>query len=330
VPVSGFAKDSNISAFAASKPPESAIGEILAQETHRYVRDKLLQYFDFSDLREAFDHHLRSYNKDEKRSAKQQYKGRIMEIRSRFEPQHTIAGKFRKQVLEITRLPDEGYLVLLQARVEAALEYFEPRIREVSVSIHTLIRELEDAVGVKQYLKELQELEASFFSKIQRLRKAAALVDAVRKNEELTRGEFASSEELQERAGMLQAGRKGKGKKGKAKTTGEPAAGKKKKGAGKKQEKGASAQVSYDMFRSGKRVSEIAKERDLAASTIESHLAEFIEKGELEVLEILDEEKVSEIQQALKEHYRDSITPVKKALGKDVSFGEIRMVMAAK
>jgi len=329
VPVSGFAQDSNISAFAASKPPESAIGEILAQETHRYVRDKLLQYFDFSDLREAFDHHLRSYNKDEKRSAKQQYKGRVVEIRSRFEPQHTIAGRFRKQVLEITQLPDEGYLVLLQSRVEAALEYFEPRIREVSASIHALIRELEDAVGVKQYLKELQELEASFFSKIQRLRKAAALVAAVRKNEELTRGEFASREELQERAGMLQAGKKGK-KKSKAKTTGEPAAGKKKKATGKKQQKGASAQLSYDMFRSGKRVTEIAKERDLVASTIESHLAEFIEKGELEVLEILDEEKVAEIKKALKEYYRDSITPVKKALGKDVSFGEIRMVMASK
>ncbi|MDT8432886.1 MAG: helix-turn-helix domain-containing protein [Bacteroidales bacterium] len=330
VPVSGFAQDSNISAFAASKPSESAFGEILEQETHRYVRDKLLQYFDFSDLREAFDYHLRSYNKDEKRSAKQHYKGRIVEIRNRFESQHTIAGRFRKQVLDITHHPDEGYLALLQARVEAALEYFEPRIREVSTAIHALIRELEDAVGVKQFLKELQEIEASFFSKIQRLRKAAALVDAVRKNEELTREEFASQEELKERAGMLQAGKKAKGKKGKGIKTGETTTGKKKKGAGKKQEKGASAKLSFEMFRSGKSVAEIVKERELAASTIESHLAEFIEKGELDVLEILDEEKVAEIKKALKEHYRDSITPVKKVLGKDVSFGEIKMVMAAK
>jgi hypothetical protein len=329
VPVSGFAQDSNISAFAATKPSESAFGEILEQETHRYVRDKLLHYFDFSDLREAFEYHLRSYNKDEKRSVKQQYKRRIEAVRDRFGPQYEIAVRFRKQVLEITSLPDEGYLVLLQARVEAALDYFEPRIREVSASIHALIRELEDAVGVKQYLKELQELEASFFSKIQRLRKAVALVGAVRKNEELTREEFASSEELQERAGMLQAGKKGKGRKGKGNTANGSAAAKKKKGTGKKQAKGASAQVSYDMFRSGKGVAEIAKARELAASTIESHLAEFIEKGKLEVLEVLDEEKVEEIKAALKEHYRDSITPVKKALGGEISFGEIRMVMAA-
>ncbi|MCF8346574.1 MAG: helix-turn-helix domain-containing protein, partial [Bacteroidales bacterium] len=179
-------------------------------------------------------------------------------------------------------------------------------------------------VGVKQYLKELQELEASFFSKIQRLRKAVALVGAVRKNEELTRDDFASQEELQTRAGMLQAGKKGKGRKGK----GEVAAGKKKKGTGKKQEKGASAKMSFEMFRSGKGVAEIAKERKLAASTIESHLVGFIEKGEMEILEILDEEKVAEIRQALEEHYRDSVSPVKKALGNAYSFGEIRMVLA--
>lgn len=324
VPTAGFAPDTDIAAFAATSPPEDQIDTILEQETHRFVESRLLQYYDFSDLREAFDHHLRSYNKDEKRSAKQQYKGRVLAIRDRFEPQHAIAGRFRKQVLEITQLPDEGYLVLLQARVEAALEYFEPLIREVSASLHALIRELEEAVGVKQYLKELQELEASFFSKIQRLRKAVALVAAVRKNEELTRDDFASQEELQTRAGMLQAGKKGKGRKGK----GEVAAGKKKKGTGKKQEKGASAKMSFEMFRSGKGVAEIAKERKLAASTIESHLVGFIEKGEMEILEILDEEKVAEIRQALEEHYRDSVSPVKKALGNAYSFGEIRMVLA--
>lgn len=327
VPVSGFSQDSNIAAFAATKPSEAAFGEILEQETHRYVRDKMVQYFDFSDLREAFDYHLRSYNKDEKRSAKQQYKGRIMAIMQQFAPQYEIAGRFQKQVLEITRLPDEGYLVLLQTRVQAALEYFEPRIREVSGSLHALTRELEDAVGVKQYLKELHELEASFFSKIQRLRKATALVDAVRRNEELTREDFTSEEELKERAGLLQSGKEGKGKKRKA---GDAAGGKKKKGAGKKKEKGASAQESYDLFRSGKGVAEIAKERELAASTVESHLALFVEKGAIDVLELLDEEKVTEIRQALKKHYKNSITPVKKALGRDYSFGEIKMVLAAK
>ncbi len=329
VPVSGFAQDSNISAFAATKPSETEFSEILEKETHRYVRDKMLQYFDFSDLREAFNHHLRTYNKDEKRSAKQQYKGRIMAIMSQFDPQYDIAGKFRKQVLEITHLRDEGYLVLLQARVQAALDYFEPKIREVSCGIRSLIKSLEDAVGVKQYLKELHELEAVFFSKIQRLRKAAALVESVLKNEELTKEDFTSEQELKERVTLLQSGKKGKGGKSKGVMASGTAAGKK-KGSGKKQEKGASAKVSYEMFRSGKGVTEIAKERELAASTIESHLASFVEKGALDVLELVDEEKVSEIRQALEKHYKNSITPVKKALGKDYSFGEIKMVLAAK
>jgi uncharacterized protein YpbB len=82
------------------------------------------------------------------------------------------------------------------------------------------------------------------------------------------------------------------------------------------------------MFTAGKSIPEIAKEREMVISTIESHLGSFVEKGELDILKVIDEDKISEIRSALKKHYKDSIMPVKRALGEGYSFGEIRMVIA--
>ncbi|HET8828623.1 MAG TPA: HRDC domain-containing protein, partial [Pelobium sp.] len=53
--------------------------------------------------------------------------------------------------------------------------------------------------------------------------------------------------------------------------------------------------VSLDLFKEGKTVEEIAKERGFVASTIETHLTHYIESGEISVSEFIDKEKVAKI-----------------------------------
>jgi len=318
VPVSGFIRDTEISAFAATRPGKQEIDGILERETHLYIRNKLLQFFNFGDLAEAFSIHLRSYTKDEKRSARQRYKARMTEIESMVQPEISVAAKFSNEVNGLTRNPDAGYLQILQNRLEAALGYFEPRLKAISGEITAVMKELEDAVGVKQFTRELEELEGVFFSKLQALRKSVDLVASIRKNEELLKKEYVSREEQEMRSKTAEVtGKKKKGsKKGKAK---------KSKGSSKK---GDSALRSFEMFRGGKSVEEIAKERELKPGTVMNHMAEFVRQGEAELEELLDEEKIGEIREALSEHYKDSISPVKRALGPGYSYDEIRLVLA--
>src|SRR5204863_3362840 len=54
-------------------------------------------------------------------------------------------------------------------------------------------------------------------------------------------------------------------------------------------------QVSFDLYKSGKTVAEIAAERHLAVSTIEGHLAYFIARRELDISDFLTKEQVDEI-----------------------------------
>jgi ATP-dependent DNA helicase RecQ len=83
------------------------------------------------------------------------------------------------------------------------------------------------------------------------------------------------------------------------------------------------------MFRAGKSVESIAAERGLAISTIEGHLARFVETGEIGLQELVPLAKAKIIRAALIEaDAGEAVGPVKTRLGEDFSYGEIRAVMA--
>ena len=74
---------------------------------------------------------------------------------------------------------------------------------------------------------------------------------------------------------------------------------------------------------------DIAKERNMAISTIEGHLASFVASGEIDINKIVSEEKHSLIKGAAKTHGRESFKTLKDNLPENITYGEIRMVMAA-
>ncbi|MEO6656276.1 MAG: RQC domain-containing protein, partial [Pyrinomonadaceae bacterium] len=88
--------------------------------------------------------------------------------------------------------------------------------------------------------------------------------------------------------------------------------------------------TSLDMFRDGKAIREIAKERGLAVSTIENHLARFITTGEVSLDRFVSLDKVEPIREAIvKFSDSNALSPIKEYLGEEYSYGEIRAVMAA-
>lgn len=86
--------------------------------------------------------------------------------------------------------------------------------------------------------------------------------------------------------------------------------------------------VSYDMYRSGKTISEIATERELALTTIETHLSYYVGIGDLDVNELVKEEKQELIAAAAIKHGRLSLKLLKDNLPDGISYGEIRMMVA--
>ncbi len=92
--------------------------------------------------------------------------------------------------------------------------------------------------------------------------------------------------------------------------------------------KGETHAETFKLYSEGQTIAEIATARNLAVSTIETHLAKFIWSGEIKMEELVSREKIVLIESAFKEFDGKSITPIKQKLGDDISFGEIRLVMA--
>lgn len=86
--------------------------------------------------------------------------------------------------------------------------------------------------------------------------------------------------------------------------------------------------VSFELYRSGKSVAEIAKERGFAIQTIEGHLAHYIRHGHINIEELISREKLVIIEPEVKKFDGGSIALIKDKLGSSVSFGEIRLTIA--
>ena len=84
--------------------------------------------------------------------------------------------------------------------------------------------------------------------------------------------------------------------------------------------------TSYNLFREGKTIQQIAAERGLSVTTIEGHLAYYVGMGEIPVSEFVSQE----IADLIASHFEDAdefrIGPVKEALGDKVSWSDIRFV----
>lgn len=94
-----------------------------------------------------------------------------------------------------------------------------------------------------------------------------------------------------------------------------------------KPKKGDTNRVSFQLFKEGKSIAEIAKLRELAASTIVGHLLTFIPSGEIVVTEILSLQKIEIILKVMEEPNTESSSALKERLGDEFTYSDIRAVM---
>jgi ATP-dependent DNA helicase RecQ len=87
-------------------------------------------------------------------------------------------------------------------------------------------------------------------------------------------------------------------------------------------------QKSFELFKEGNAIAKIAELRNLSLSTIENHLAFYVQQKSLPIDRVMDTSKIPAIQNAIEQVGGVALAPVKELLGDNYSYGEIRMVMA--
>lgn len=86
-------------------------------------------------------------------------------------------------------------------------------------------------------------------------------------------------------------------------------------------------EISFNLYKAGKSIMEIAEERGLSLNTVENHLVEYVRTGVLDIYDFVEKKRAQKIRTYYRTHPSDSLKAGKDALGADFSYSELRFVL---
>ncbi len=293
--------DERVVAFMKQTPQLDQLKPMLAEGKERYLQTLLLNAFNFNSLLDVAAEHLASYT-----SRKIKKKETAVEwATSLHEQAKVIQDVGEKFVGQLHRLINANDKAQVRQRTIAACNHFTRETEDKLVaSVQEYITRIDKADKVKKYLKDLSVLRSQFAAKATRLKQLLQSMEAGDTREDIN-------------PVAVLAARKA------VKTDLPPI------DIPQKPAKGATMSLTFEMFKSGKTIEEIAKERNLSVTTIEGHLARFIATGELKLEAVVAPAKVKQVMAVLAKlegPYTASI--VKQQVPASITWGEVKAVIA--
>ena len=95
-----------------------------------------------------------------------------------------------------------------------------------------------------------------------------------------------------------------------------------------KKKKPDTKKVSFDAYKSGKKIAEIAEERGMTQGTIAGHLAHYVGLGEVDIYELMEEEAVDEISNFFRDNLTSSRKEAKDFFGDKYDYTDLKIVLA--
>ncbi|NOQ25791.1 MAG: AAA family ATPase [Bacteroidales bacterium] len=310
VQLSGPEIDKDLSVFAQTKTSISEANEKYKSASKQYVNIRISEAFNFNKLKFELQDHIASYNKDAKKSSKQQHEDWAQNLLKNTQDLIEVSGKFQNQIKSLINQNESDYLTRLKDRLIAAKDYFIPLLKVKQEEIDLHIDVVKKGKGIKKYLSELKSLQGNFYDQILVIHKAEALCEAILNDEELNKNTFESITEDVKKPIVEEKTKLEK----KTKNKGEP--------------KIKTALITCAHYKQGKSLEEIAVERSLNLRTIESHIGDCVEEGIIKINELVVQERINEISHAASELDTSFLKPIKEYLGEDFSYSEIRFVMS--
>ncbi|HEU4904379.1 MAG TPA: helix-turn-helix domain-containing protein, partial [Flavisolibacter sp.] len=285
-----IATDRRVLEFARREENDEHLQNLLRQEKEKFQAEMLVKTFTWGKVLSAL-HDWRETIPGKKLPDAEETLSLCEALIKKAAEQATIAEKFQLQLQQILQSSDRD---LLQQRVNKAVLYFAKILAdEIILPLQEHLASLRFASKVIKYVKELRTTEAIILQQFDKLNKLV----------------FGDLVFVQYEAPIVKA---------------QPVVAAKSKK--EKPRKGASNRDTLALFREGKSLEEIAALRNLAMSTVESHLSSFIYTGELQLAELVAPSRSQLILAAIDEAGMTA-TAIKHKLKDDFSYSEIRAVM---
>lgn len=271
------------------------------QLEEQFERDRMRFISEFAEWAFLLDpmvqelvNHKKTFNKDENRSLKQKHLPWTEELINDAYPLKEVGENFLRQIRRILQSADTH---LLAERMAKAAEYFGENLSGLIERIVGQHRTLKTQTQAKTYRAELAELKETIAKQLRQIVKLNLLVQHINEGIPLTRDKLRQSSTLKELSTVTA------------------------------KDKTPTAEITFQMYKEGKSMKVIAEERGLVEGTIESHLAQYVEKGLLDVNDFLKPTKLKAIMKC----YAQGLTrsgEIKSALPDSYTWGEIKMGLA--
>lgn len=297
-----IATDSSVLAYIQTQAEALDGQEILLEEERKmYVGQSLLRAFRLEKLAEKTFQFLKSFD-DKKMESKELFVQRGRKILTEITDMGKTADKFCHQ-LEIL-LPDapaDAYKHLCE-RTNAATAWFCQQLDEkIIVQWKDFLQLAKTKNRTVKLQKDVQILITDFERRRQHLQQIAALIAGL-----------AAKKDLRE---LLSEYTEAQHAKGAAAVFSEPIV------------KADTRTLSLELYKAGKSIEQIAKERSLQQSTIETHLMQFIPTGEVDISLFITEKDAKRLKAFLDNHPSDiGSTEIKAAFEDEFSYSQIRAV----
>lgn len=324
---SGIRQDQNVALFSKTKANQESLITQIRTESDVFLRSYLLHCFDLAPLDNYVYEHVHSYTKDINKSAKQKHVKWAGQLLKELTEVKVNANKFLGQIQRMYEVKTEAGMAALLERTIAAENYFNPLLVGFSKRIFERMELVKQDKQVTAYLTELLEMEALFYDQFKKIRKATALLAATINRSEFTKQDVNALLSQAERAAVME---KVFAVPGKLDFTAKKSKSVKAKTSVKeKAPKIDTKELSLELHKEGKTIAEIARDRKMVIGTIEGHLAHYVAKQEISAKDIIGPKKLDKILSTIRELKTMQMNPIRDHLGRDYSFGEIKIGLAA-
>jgi hypothetical protein len=281
--------DARIIEFSKKENSQEELATILASEKPKFAAQVLINLFDWANLSLAVQD-FDTLTQEKELPQKELIRKISTDISNHALQQQEVADKFivqLQQILSMQPIDTE----LLNTRVQKAKQFFASAIHaQLLEPLEEIKTQLKGKSKVKQYLTALKNFEATLWKKLEAVQRAAY-------------GEFRFEvpEIIREET---------KDKNAKPSTA-----------------KGSTQKETLALYHEGLTPEEIAKQRELALSTIQGHLASFVGSGELNVFDFIDEKLMVQTEEMIGLLGTDKLTELKANMGEEVSFADLRFAV---
>ncbi|MEZ4945327.1 MAG: helix-turn-helix domain-containing protein [Cyclobacteriaceae bacterium] len=308
--------DNQIVSFSKNNNKPAELPEVMRQKQSEFISFLIDKTFDFSGLVKEMGYITKS--KKETISLKEVSMQPVLEqISISLEGERENTEKFRWQLQNLLRADDQEKLL---ERIKKGSDYYKKILEENVKKLLTHTAEMKQHKRVKTYLNGLEELDQLFSKTLEEVDKSQLLIEGILKGNQSFDFSILAKVRLAERGRLFDEikaqfpdSKKGSGKK---------------KG-GRKKDGPSTYDITLQMWKEGKDIETIAKERELVPGTIEGHLAKAVQSGQIEIFDFIKEEDVKLISKAIEELPKEFTS--KDLFGKldgKYSYAKLRAVMS--